>query len=73
MSIPTPVDGYECPTCKGLGYPNARETRTLEMLDKIPGDVTIHFGQGVMWCANGHVTVFDDGNILPVHEFGSKT
>ena len=68
MTTPTPVHGYQCPTCKTIVTVTLGNDQYL----RGPVEVVLHSGQGVMWCVNGHVTVFSEGKELLVFQFGSK-
>lgn len=65
MTTPTPVHGYQCPTCKTIITVTLGNDQYLTG----PVEVVLHSGQGVMWCANGHVTVFDKGQSGMVYDF----
>lgn len=68
MTTPYSIPGYQCPTCKTIVTVTLGNDQRL----RSPVEVVVHSGQGVMWCMNGHVTVFDNGKELLVHEFGKE-
>lgn len=59
------VNGYQCPTCKTI----VTAVMANDEMLTAPVDIALRSGQGVMWCVNGHVTVFNDGRWQQVYDF----